>query len=283
MFETAILILLYNKEIKDSSTINSLVSADYHYPNAKLVIWNNGPAPLKSIDCSNLENIGYEVVVKETLNNESLAVIYNIFLAENAAEKYVLLDDDSELNPKYILASSKSKNSEIGMPIISSQNLIHAPIVNGQPYSPDVKLLSNDKVITIGSGLVIGKVVSEKLKRKYGEVFDERFYLYGVDNSFCLRLFDSELTTRIKMIDGFNHSLSRLENEDSKTTKFRQLERSFSTGLELRYYYPLIKAIWIIIRTGLITFKKMLLGQKHSISFVNLVKAYITGKHYRAS
>ena len=102
MFETAILILLYNKEIKDSSTINSLACTDYHYPNAKLVIWNNGPAPFKSTDCTKLESLGYAVAVKETLNNKSLAVIYNKFLVENAAERYVLLDDDSELNPAYI-------------------------------------------------------------------------------------------------------------------------------------------------------------------------------------
>jgi hypothetical protein len=84
MFATAILILLYNKEIKDSATINSLVSTDYHY--AKLVLWNNGPIPLKNIDCQILESLGYEATVEEILNNESLAVIYNKFLANNKAQ-----------------------------------------------------------------------------------------------------------------------------------------------------------------------------------------------------
>jgi hypothetical protein len=283
MFETAILILLYNKEIKDSSTINSLINSKHQYPNTKLVIWNNGPVNLKNLGCLILENLGYEVAVKETLNNESLAVIYNQFLAQNEANKYILLDDDSQLSSPYILASSQSKNHETSMPIITSQNVIHAPIVNNQPYSPDVNLTSKDKVMTIGSGLVIGKEISEKLKQKYGEVFDERFYFYGVDNSFCLRLFETGLTTSIKMIAGFNHSLSRLENEDNKTTKFRQLERSYSTGLELRYYFPMLDALVIILRTGLITIKKTFLGQKRSLSFINLLNAYITGKHYRAS
>jgi hypothetical protein len=62
------------------------------------------------------------------------------------------------------------------MPIISSQEVIHAPVVNNKPYSHDIKLKPEDKVITIGSGLVIGKEITEKLKHKYGEVFDERFY-----------------------------------------------------------------------------------------------------------
>jgi hypothetical protein len=281
MFETAVLILLYNKEIEDSSTINSLVSSISHYPKTKIVIWNNGPVSLSSIDCTIIENLGYDVTVEETLNNESLAVIYNKFLANNKAQKYILLDDDSQLNDAYIFASSKSKETEIGMPIISSQEVIHAPVVNNKPYSHDIKLKPEDKVITIGSGLVVGKEITEKLKHKYGEVFDERFYLYGVDNSFCLRLFDSDLTTRIKMINGFNHSLSRLENEDCKTTRFRQLERSYSTGIELRYYYPLLQSIVIISRTGLITFKKIVLRRKRSLGFINLLKAFITGKHYR--
>ena len=83
MFETAILILLYNKEIKASSTINSLVNSEFQYPNAKVVIWNNGPVSLKSHNCTFIKKLGYEVVVEETLDNESLAVIYNKFLAMN--------------------------------------------------------------------------------------------------------------------------------------------------------------------------------------------------------
>lgn len=281
MFETAILVLLYNKEITESNTINTLMESKAQYPNARLVIWNNGPQQLKSRDCTLLQSLGYDVVLEETLNNESLAVIYNKFISGNRAEKYILLDDDSALNAEYILASSQSKPTDISMPLISSEGKVETPHINGKPYSPETELTSNSKVITIGSGLVIGDDITDILKENYNDVFDERFYLYGVDTTFCLRIFNSKLANRINIISGFNHSLSRLEKEDLKTTKFRRLERSYDQGLTLKYYYPLSKAIYILFQRSYHTSKRKLSMQPHDIDFLPLFKAFLFGKHYR--
>jgi hypothetical protein len=269
VFETAILVLLYNKEIIDSKTIESLASSNTQYRGARLVIWNNGPTILKSRDCTIIERLGYDLYIEETLNNESLAVIYNKFLSRNNAKRYILLDDDSQLSSEYIYSSSKVKETEIGMPIIRSQNVIHAPIINKQPYSSEVKLIVTDKIITIGSGIVIGEKIAAKLKEEYGAVFDERFYLYGVDNTFCLRVFQSGLTEKIQIIVGFNHSLSRME-------------RSYSTGIELRYYHSMFGAALIISRIGLVSIKKLTFKQKPILEFKYLLKAYLSGKHYRS-
>lgn len=282
MFETAILVLLYNKEIIDSKTIESLASSNTQYRGARLVIWNNGPTILKSRDCTIIERLGYDLYIEETLNNESLAVIYNKFLSRNNAKRYILLDDDSQLSSEYIYSSSKVKETEIGMPIIRSQNVIHAPIINKQPYSSEVKLIVTDKIITIGSGIVIGEKIAVKLKEEYGAVFDERFYLYGVDNTFCLRVFQSGLTEKIQIIVGFNHSLSRLEKEDFDKSKFRRMERSYSTGIELRYYHSMFGAALIISRIGLVSIKKLTFKQKPTLEFKYLLKAYLSGKHYRS-
>jgi hypothetical protein len=282
VFETAILVLLYNKEIIDSKTIESLASSNAQYRGARLVIWNNGPVSLKSRDCKIVENLGYDVLIEETLNNESLAVIYNRFLAKNVAKKHILLDDDSQLNSEYILASVKIKETEIGMPIIRSQDVIHAPIINKKPFSFEAKRTAADKIITIGSGIIIGEKITNKLQEEYGEVFDEKFYLYGVDNTFCLRIFESGLTEKVKIIAGFNHSLSRLENEDLNKSKFRLLERSYSAGIELRYYHSVMSAALIISRQGLITIKNLIFKKKRTVEFKYLLKAYLTGKHYRS-
>jgi hypothetical protein len=282
MFETAILILLYNKEITDSNTINSLINSGVQYPNAKLVIWNNGPVSLKNRDCVNIENLGYDVYIAETLNNESLAVVYNKFLSENTAKNYILLDDDSNINSEYILSSSKNKVTEVGMPIISSHDVVRSPKVNEQPYSPEIGLTPNDKVITIGSGLVIGKEILAQLMLKYDRVFDDRFFLYCVDSTFCLRLFESKLTNKISIIPGFNHSLSRLEIEDFEKTKFRLIERSCSAGLLIRYYNPLSSALLKILLVGLVTIKRMLFRQNREIYFLVFLKAILVGKHYRS-
>jgi hypothetical protein len=276
MFETAILILLYNKGISSCKTINTLLESDIQYPNTKLVIWNNGPEQLKNRDIGSLEGLGYDVDIEETLNNESLAVIYNRFLANYCADKYILLDDDSVLNAEYILASSGSKSSEISMPIISSEGKVQSPQIDGQPYCQEIELTLESKVITIGSGLVIGTDIVNNLKEDYNYVFDERFYLYGVDTTFCLRLFNSKLIKKIKIIPGFSHSLSRLSSESKAKSDFRMMERSYDLALTLRYYATIFVLISII--------KKLLgncIGRKKQISFPYVLKAFYQGRHYR--
>lgn len=282
MFDTAVLVLLYNKEIKESTTINTLLESDIQYPNTKIVIWNNGPNKLKVNKCDTLTRLGYEQTVEETLNNESLAVIYNRFIAENSAQKYIFLDDDSILNSEYICASIKSKRDVVSMPVIRFGGTVLSPKVDDFPYSKEVKINESSKVMTIGSGLVIGSEIVDNFKRKYKDVFDERFYLYGVDSSFCLRLFNNNLTCMVRIIPGFEHFLSRLEKEGEKIIAFRKLERSYDTGLTLRYYYPLSHAIFKLLRIFLGFCKRKVLKQTTPILLLPLFKAFWTGKHYRS-
>jgi hypothetical protein len=281
MIETAILVLLYNKEMSDSNTLTSLTESETQYTNARLIIWNNGPKSLKCRDRKVFEKLGYDVVFEETLNNESLAVIYNRFLAENNAEKYILLDDDSVLNSAYIEASSKCNASVVGMPIISSLGKIRSPSIGNKAYSPKLVLDEKCKIIAIGTGLVIGANICSNLHQYYKNVFDERFYLYGVDTTFCIRLFERKLTSSINIIPGFNHSLSRLKNESIKKTNFRRLERSYDQGLTLRYYYPLLIAIFYLFRVTASTLKRRLFKQSYTLNIIHLFKAFLFGKHHR--
>ncbi|WP_283709993.1 hypothetical protein [Pseudoalteromonas prydzensis] len=282
MFDTAIIVLLYNKEIGESKTLSSLTSSEVQFNDAKLVIWNNGPKKLVDTDVSTFTNLGYEVHIEETLHNESLAVIYNSFINDNQAKKYILLDDDSNLNASYIKAACDSTDSVVSMPIISSGGKVENPKINTVVYNFEQKIKSTDNVMTIGSGLVIGRGIVLELLNRFSTVFDERFYLYGVDTTFCYRLSMTQLIGSVKVIAGFEHSLSRLEVESEQVTKFRQRERSYDFGMTLRYYYSLPRSVYLLARTMIHILKCKILNKKRTFSIRLLLRAYITGKHYKA-
>lgn len=281
MFDTAIIVLLYNKEIGESNTLSSLTSSEVQFNDAKLVIWNNGPKKLVDTDVSTFTNLGYEVHIEETLHNESLAVIYNSFINDNQAKKYILLDDDSNLNGGYIKAACDSTRSVVSMPIISSAGKVENPKINSIVYNKEQNITPNDEVITIGSGLVVGREIVFELLKRFSTVFDERFYLYGVDTTFCHRLAMSKLIGSVRVIAGFEHSLSRLDVESEQVTKFRQRERSYDFGMTLRYYYSLPRSVYLLARITLHVFKCITLNKRRVFSLRFLFKAYLTGKHYR--
>jgi hypothetical protein len=281
MFNTAILVLLYNKTLKESETLNTLLNSDVHYPDCKIVIWNNGPKALQDKDVSHFCSLGYEVSIEESLDNKALSVIYNAFISETDAEKYIFLDDDSCLNDEYIKASSEVNGKNVAMPIIKSDLGIESPRIDGVPYSFGMDVGLKNKVITIGSGLVVGIDIIYQLQEKYQSVFDECFYLYGVDTTFCLRLFNCKLTPDIQIIKGFSHSLSRLESEGDSIKKFRKLERTYDVGLRLRHYYPLLKQVYLLIKYTYIHVLNKLGKKDTSLLYGHFLKAFIVGKHYR--
>ena len=283
-FDSAFLIVLYNKEIPESDTLKSLSSFDFYFGRSKIVIWNNGPLSLKSNCFSFFEKVDADVTVLETLQNESLSVIYNRFFNEYSAKKYVILDDDSSLSEEYLKSISEVKPDQVGMPIIQSHGRITSPRINRKLYSGGDRVIQEtDKVSTIGSGLVIGCDVVNKLTVKYGSVFDERFYFYGVDTTFCFRLFDSNLTKYIEIIPGFNHQLSRLEKEEGSISDFRRLERSYDMGLTMRYYNTksFLSNFNRVVKLGLNSFISLVTRKKTKILFLHFLKALVIGKHYK--
>jgi len=281
MFETAILILLYNKEMKDSTTLSSFIQSTVQYSEAKIVIWNNGSKKLNTVNSPELIDLGYQVEVIETITNDSLALIYNRFIRANKAKKYILLDDDSELSEEFISASANSQPEHLSLPIITSNGQVQYPSIDGKRYSSETVIKENRRFTTIGSGLVIGINIVNALNEYYQSVFDERFYLYGVDTIFCLRINESEQVKNVKLIAGFDHSLSKLESEGKAMTRFRRVERSYELGLKLRYYVPLTKALFLLLKTGASVLKRLCVGKRYKVSFLFVVKAFLSGEHYR--
>ncbi|UPR55347.1 hypothetical protein ITG10_08870 [Vibrio sp. ED004] len=281
MYETAILVVLYNKEITISKTLTSLLSTNMKYNNTKLVIWNNGSDYLSNRTIDAFRVKGFDTEIKETIYNESLAVIYNNFIDDFPSKKYILLDDDSSLNEKYLGASLLCDDNQIAMPIIYSRGKVRAPTIDGMPYNKDTVIHESSNIMTIGSGLVIGNEVINRLKIDYLKAFDERFFLYCVDTSFCLRISSVGLIGNIKVIDGFQHSLSRLEKESSELNKFRRKERSYGIGLQQRYYFPIFQSSVYIAKVIVVTIKSMLTKQERVVNIRHLIGAYLLGKHYR--
>ncbi|MCF1428878.1 MAG: hypothetical protein LPH19_13290, partial [Shewanella sp.] len=126
-YSAAFLVLLYGKEAESSETLNSLKSLALQEQDCLLVIWNNGPKPLQERDLTEFEQLGVDVTICESIENRSLSKIYNQFIAEFKSEKYIVLDDDSQLNQEYLQAVFELKPDEVGVPQIFSNQKLTGP------------------------------------------------------------------------------------------------------------------------------------------------------------
>lgn len=272
MFDCAVLVVLYNCKPVDSVTIQSLLDSRPAGMKTKFIFWNNGPTR-QHFDFN--EASGLDVELAETIQNESLAKIYNQFINKVQSKLYVILDHDSSVSSNYIAAINTVSEGQCAFPIIWNENKATGPLVNGSIVNKPRPLAFSDTLLAIGSGVIIGCDIVQAIQDSYGNVFDERFYLYGIDSTFCYRLERLKLSTSCKIIPGFQHSLSRLEDESTKVTDFRRKERSYSFGLTLRHYKKLS-----YLRVFFILLCKRILN-KSPLSITHIVKALVSGRHYR--
>lgn len=230
----SILVVLYGKGLEQSLTLKSLSENIISF--ADLYIVNNGPEKITENDLfrSKLESSYASVRVVEHLDNRPLSMLYNDFIGYYPdSDYYVLLDDDSELSSEYI-GLLKNPKADLIIPRIINKNdgVCYYPIDNGSVVKCDTSL-SFLKVMSIGSGLFISNHLITEMK-KFGDIFDERFALYGVDTSFFLRLRRLNNTSIDIRTEAFIfHSLSRV---DEKKSKFRQTERLYDLAITSRHY-----------------------------------------------
>lgn len=285
MFNTAFLVVLYNKTLADSNTLRAIAQADVDLAGGKLVIWNNGPAGLTERDVTAFQAKGLEVAIVETIGNISLAGIYDQFMQNFPAERYVLLDHDSSIDREYLSGVARVQADELGVPLIHAAGAIRYPTRAGIPCGPQFGRVFDDThvVNSIGSGLVLGQGLVETLRQQYGQPFDERFFLYGVDTTFFRRIRASLLTSHIRLIPGFEHSLSKLEAESEALRRFRKKERSYDLGLTLRFYERFPTNILNFAKVSVGHVKRKLLGIPTNIQYPDYVRAVFGGRHYRNS
>ncbi|AGH43747.1 glycosyltransferase family 2 protein [Paraglaciecola psychrophila] len=276
-----ILVVLYNIEILESETVKSLILTSLGIQSVKLLIWNNGPDYLKVSDVEPLKKVGFDAEVIETIGNESLAVIYNHFIHRYSSENYLILDHDTVLNDIYLAETLSSKSSELSVPTIRMNGNIEGPYLNKSIIKFPQRLSTSDHIMAIGSGLVIGREIVQEIKASYSSVFDERFYLYGVDSTFFHRVNKLKLGNRVKVISGFEHFLSRLESEPEKLKAFRRKERAYDSGLQFKYYYSFLRSYYLFSRLLLDCIINKVLGRSQSINYLDLMAAFYNGVHYR--
>jgi GT2 family glycosyltransferase len=184
----SVLIVLYNKKIKDSATIKSVLEIE-NKRNLSLTIVNNGPEKIDDFPEFQNKNSDFDSIeFHEFLENKSLSKIYNKFINDNLdADYYIIFDDDSIFKPELITNVAES-SSDILLPLIISQNdqEIYYPTINGKTiYSEGTTKVSG--LMSISSGLTISNHFANLLSKEYGQVFDEHFALYGIDTSFFIR------------------------------------------------------------------------------------------------
>lgn len=273
----SILVLTYNCEIDESVTIRSILNSKINFIGVNLCIWNNGPKEVttdKSV-LEELEEKGFKITIRQTINNIPLSYIYNRFIQSFSSDNYLILDHDSELTREYLAFILRKNDIFVGMPIILANGVPQSPYSNGVfSAGPYTKM---DYVTAIGSGIIISNEAAKAVRIKYGNVFDENFALYGVDTTFFIRLNKLELTEKLQSMPGFEHSLSRLEAEPEEVKRFREIERSYDFGLMLRHY-PSISLLIIIAKQALL----WPFG-KNKIKLSKALKVFIAGRHERCN
>ncbi|MGU5629996.1 glycosyltransferase family 2 protein [Aeromonas caviae] len=268
---TIYLVLIYNKILQGSCTLKALLHDDSKYHSKKIIIWNNGPSLISlDLDIASHHLEGIELI--QTLDNKPLSYIYNQVIELYPAERYIFLDDDSQLTEKYLMAIASS-NAGVAVPAILAHGEYRSPTVSGK-FNPGPYQVT-DKVIAIGSGVGVRHDIAQKIKNHYGDVFDSRFALYGVDTTFFLRLHQLGLSDQVEMIDGFEHSLSRLESESQSMSQFRQVERAYDFALTMRHYTPWPKALFELLKQVV----KFALGKLTWLQLKSYLKAYKDGCH----
>lgn len=265
-----ILVVLYGKNTWQSETLRTLSQCDER--GYQLLVWNNGPKGLLEQDYLWLDENFSQYDTKETLENISLSKLYNKFISSYSAHKYVIFDDDSEINSLYLNDVMNYIGDGVAVPVIKVQNIECGPKVNSKykcsPYRPD------DRVEAITSGIVINKKITDAVASVYNDVFDEKFGFYGVDTSFFWRLKKMYISDKIETIHPLNHSLSRLTDEPKNIKKFRCKERSIDVALQIRYYNE--SKIYSFIRV----ITSALLG-RNKLNAYYIAKYFIIGTHYK--
>lgn len=275
-------VVLYGRLPKESETIVSLVrcSKELDLSNVTLLLWNNGPSCLKSTDREWLENQLSSVKIRyqETVNNLSLAKIYNSVSAEAGFDYYSFWDHDSILTAEYI-SQAQREVFDILVPLILVGGKSKLPKILGRRIE---KKTTYDEfrggLRTVLSGLVLSGSLISAYRSTYGEVFDSRYAFYGVDSSFFLRLDFCARNNDLKLLvaPSVSHSLSRLEDESSAIKRFRRIERGWDLGITLKHYLG-TAALGALSREIL----KTVLARPN-VSWKTFVKGYLVGKHPRS-
>ncbi len=272
-----IIIVTYGIAPESCTTLSSFMANQHHLDGISLSIYvrNNGPVSYQS--SLSIPNLVYS----ESIDNVSLAKIYNQAIEAMDCDYYLILDHDSFLNEEFLSEVSRfvrQNKEDVLFPFIKSKDVIRYPRISRELVANPISANFNRPISTITSGMVLSRDLINQVKIYFGSVFDERFILYGVDSSFLLRLRKTSDKHKLKfrVAGTLQHSLSSDENESEKMKLFRSTERLYDLALQTRYYFR-VRILYIIIRD----LCKAIFLQKNIRPIFIFLHVIVSGKHPR--
>ncbi|RNM05575.1 glycosyltransferase family 2 protein [Dickeya undicola] len=237
MIKNAILVVLYNKGLESSTTLQTLIQ--HPFKSIKLTIHNNGPFRISEEDgfFLRLKTIYEQVELVNCLENQPLSQVYNRFIANNLhVERWVILDDDTTINESFWFAVEHTQ-ADIECPrIISSINYkTYYPVSKGEVVL-SYQDLDPATAFSIGSGLIIHRRLWDVFERHGLSLFDENYALYGVDVSVFRRIHRMSTSGEKFVLRSscyLEHGLSRSEKKESE---FRIAENLIDLAISARRY-----------------------------------------------
>ncbi|BFT29613.1 hypothetical protein D210916BOD24_07890 [Alteromonas sp. D210916BOD_24] len=236
-----IVVVLYNKTINQSKTISSLLDNVDLLLDAEvsLAIWNNGPHTIKDEVEQFISSQRFKrLIICEDVTNSSLSMVYNAMLDPDCTN--IFFDDDTVITEDYVFSINDFMKSErdVFLPKIESLKQQRYPKVNKRTGNYDGEL-DELSVVSILSGLSIKKKTLKRLKDKFGNVFDERFNIYGVDTTLFYRL-KSLKFDRYYVGGTLQHDLSGISAGGAENVSiFRVKERLWDFTLQTILYRKL--------------------------------------------
>ncbi|SYG64517.1 glycosyltransferase [Klebsiella pneumoniae] len=277
-----ITVILYGKEFSSSLTLNNLLKTKFNA--SHLVIVNNGPEAIESDRLyQELNNKFNSVVFFEFLENKSLATIYNFVINNfNDIDRYIFFDDDTRVTDDFFNDMQKYYNDNINLQIPRvvdlEKSVIHYPHCNGQVSDKPIPYVfsNSDKIISIGSGLVIYKALVDLFNKENLTLFDERFALYGVDYSFFHRIEKIKKNNNIyiQMFSTMEHSLSKTS---AVFSDWRHREHLYDYVISSRFYSNSV--MHIFLRLMKCSLKELLAFRFRNLKLI--VSTFLKGHHPR--
>ncbi|NPD90770.1 glycosyltransferase [Xylanibacter muris] len=254
-----ILIVIYNKNPEESSTIVSLANTDDRFKtNMRCLVCDNSKNELDDTQKRKLDymlkGLEYQYAYNDG-RNKPLSEIYNETIKKLRSEEYlIILDDDSvfdsELFGKCSLAISENKDIDLFLPVIYNNDTVVSPAVLRRFKGHYIKNIKTGRIkckdiTAINSGMIIK---AEYLKERF-EGYDERIKFYFTDNDFMSK-YDSTHNELFVLDYRMNHTLNfymRGECFEKKKSRFRDLRRSYLILMRR-------KGMWLYLLTQIYLF-----------------------------
>ncbi|RCW30038.1 glycosyltransferase [Marinilabilia salmonicolor] len=231
-----VIVILYNREIDESETINSLIRCkNVFHEKDYIVVWDNSPNAQDSFKLNRIKELFKNFHYKHSGINQPLPVVYNsiIHSFDKDVDYVNIWDQDSTFSIDYyesFLNSFKNLDEiQIFVPKVFNGKTLESP---GFFFHFKGKKISKGKCFGIQSiknkvAIMSGIIISYDMF--FSVEFDERLRLYGVDTKFFKDA--GRLVDKFFVMDySLNHDLSIYDtNENVKKKIYRFKDFCYST------------------------------------------------------